>query len=235
MSRGVEVLEEPSEPTDGRLFKVRTVGLSLLVVGAVLLGYVCWQVFGTTWVSQRRQAQVVRELEAAWQQDARADQAHLVRVSEGEASAIVRIPRFGDDYEIPVLEGTGDEVLAAGFGHFTGSSEAGEVGNYAIAGHRVTHGEPLRRMPELAPGDEILVETPTMMFTYVLDTGGADLEVDDGEDWVLEPAPHDPRGRLDQRFQPGQRLITLVTCSELFHTDDRLVAFGHLKAQQRND
>ena len=26
----------------------------------------------------------------------------------------------------------------------------------------------------------------------------------------------------------GQRLITLTTCSELFHTDDRLVAFGHL-------
>ena len=24
------------------------------------------------------------------------------------------------------------------------------------------------------------------------------------------------------------RLITLTTCAELFHTDDRMVAFGHL-------
>jgi sortase A len=24
------------------------------------------------------------------------------------------------------------------------------------------------------------------------------------------------------------RLLTLVTCAELFHTDDRLVVFGHL-------
>jgi sortase A len=26
----------------------------------------------------------------------------------------------------------------------------------------------------------------------------------------------------------GRRLVTLVTCAELFHTDDRMVAFGHL-------
>ena len=26
----------------------------------------------------------------------------------------------------------------------------------------------------------------------------------------------------------GQRLITLTTCSELFHTDDRMISFGHL-------
>jgi sortase A len=28
--------------------------------------------------------------------------------------------------------------------------------------------------------------------------------------------------------RPGQRLITLTTCSELFHTDNRMIAFGHL-------
>jgi sortase A len=28
--------------------------------------------------------------------------------------------------------------------------------------------------------------------------------------------------------EEGQRLLTLTTCAELFHTDDRMVAFGHL-------
>ena len=28
------------------------------------------------------------------------------------------------------------------------------------------------------------------------------------------------------------RLLTLVTCAELFHTDDRMVAFGHLVDRQ---
>jgi sortase A len=28
--------------------------------------------------------------------------------------------------------------------------------------------------------------------------------------------------------RPTEALITLTTCAELFHTSDRLVAFGHL-------
>ncbi|WP_297626517.1 hypothetical protein [Nocardioides sp.] len=31
--------------------------------------------------------------------------------------------------------------------------------------------------------------------------------------------------------EAGQRLLTLTTCSELFHADDRLVAFGHLASR----
>ena len=31
-----------------------------------------------------------------------------------------------------------------------------------------------------------------------------------------------------RRRSKGQRLITLTTCSEIFHTDDRMIAFGHL-------
>jgi sortase A len=33
---------------------------------------------------------------------------------------------------------------------------------------------------------------------------------------------------VQPRQQAGQRLITLTTCSELFHTDNRMIAFGHL-------
>ena len=40
-------------------------------------------------------------------------------VPKGKASALIRIPRFGKKYVVPVLEGTSDDVLARGFGHFT--------------------------------------------------------------------------------------------------------------------
>ncbi len=33
--------------------------------------------------------------------------------------------------------------------------------------------------------------------------------------------------------EPGQRLITLTTCSEIFHTDNRMIAFGHLVKAER--
>ncbi len=62
---------------------------------------------------------------------------------------MIRIPAFGDDYAVPLLDGTSDQALAAGFGHLDGTADPGQVGNFATAGHRVTHGEPLADMPAL--------------------------------------------------------------------------------------
>jgi sortase A len=197
------------------------VGALLVVGGVVVLGYVGWQYWGTTWVAQREHRVGVDRLERAWEEGREA-----VDVDHGRATAIVRIPRFGAEYAVPLLEGTSDEVLAAGFGRYDGSAAPGEVGNLALAGHRVTHGEPLKGMPDLVPGDEVVVETASATYTYVLDTGGADLEVDFSETWVLDDRPRNPDGGVGPA--PEARLLTLTTCAELFHTDERLVAFGHL-------
>ena len=99
---------------------------------------------------------MVERLERGWHEGQ-----STVRVDEGVAGSIVRIPRLGDGYRVPVLEGTSDDVLASGFGHFDGTAGPGEVGNYALAGHRVTHGEPLRDMPDLEVGDEVVVRPRT--------------------------------------------------------------------------
>ena len=150
-------------------------------------------------------------------------------VPKGEASALIRIPTFGKKYVVPVLEGTSQDVLAKGYGHFTGTAHPGEIGNYALAAHRVTHGEPLRRMPDLRPGDKVIVETVSDTYTYRLDTNPNDLVVPFTGIWVLAPDPTNPaQGGVQPAQRPGQRLITLTTCSELFHTDNRMIAFGHL-------
>jgi sortase A len=150
-------------------------------------------------------------------------------VPKGKASALVRIPKFGKKYVVPVLEGTSTDVLARGYGHFQDTAHPGQVGNYALAAHRVTHGEPLRRMPELRPGDRVIVETVSDTYTYRLDTNPNSLIVPFTGVWVLDPLPKNPqRGGTQPAQRPGQRLITLTTCSELFHTDNRMIAFGHL-------
>ena len=205
----------------------RVIAVALIVVGLTLLGNVAWQFWGTNWVSHRKHDRIVAAVVEAWEQGKGSG---AVEVDEGKAFALVRVPRFGDAYVIPVLEGTSDTVLAAGYGHFEDTAEPGGVGNYALAAHRVTHGEPLRRMPELQPGDEIVIETRTRIFTYVLDTGGDDLVVDFTANWVIEALPKNPDAGGSQPEQlQGQRLITLTTCASLFHTDNRLVAFGHLE------
>ncbi len=193
-----------------------------MLAGLVIVGVVVWQLWGTTYVSHRRQAETVDDLHKAWR-----DGAVEVKTDHGTATAVVLIPDFGDDYEVPLLEGTSDDVLAAGFGHLPETAGPGETGNFAIAGHRITHGEPLRDMPDLEPGDQVVVETAEAIYVYELDTGGDDLEVPFTAEWVQQPQPVNPDADGVGPITAPQ-LLTLTTCADLFHSDERLVAFGHL-------
>lgn len=210
------------QPRHGILFWL---GLGLVGAGLALLGYVGWQLFGTNIVSERRQQEAVSQLEQTWRESDGATFEQNVKL--GDASALLRVPRFGSDYVMPVFEGVADDVLARGYGRFEDSARAGGKGNYALAAHRVTHGEPLRDMPKLRPGDEVIVETKNHVYTYVLDTNPNKLVVTFRDIWVVGPDPQNPQpGGVNPADHP--RLITLTTCAELFHTDDRMISFGHL-------
>src|SRR3954451_12508197 len=137
-------------------------GAAMVLAGFVLLGHVAWQLFGTNVVSQHKQRQLVEDTRRSWQGPSGRGNA----VALHGAEALVRIPRFGKDYVVPVQAGLGDDVLAEGFGHFPHSVAPGHVGNYAIAAHRVTHGEPLRHLPDLRPGDKVVVETRHRTYVY---------------------------------------------------------------------
>lgn len=93
-----------------------------------------------------------------------------------------------------------------------------------LAGHRVTRGEPFRDFLALRTGDEVVVETRTHVFTYELRADGDETRVDFSTSWPLYPVPT-PDGAGQE---PTESLITLVTCSEIFHTDDRNVVTGVL-------
>jgi sortase A len=214
-------------------------GTACIAAGLALVGYVGWQLVGTNIVAERRQDQLVERLEDTWAAGGSAgagagDTAQVAVGGRGPANALVRIPAFGDGYVMPVLEGVDDDNLSAGLAHFPGSAEPGGAGNYALAGHRVTHGEPLRDLPDLEPGDEVVVETRDRVYTYVVDTRPEDLVVRFDQTWVLDdrPANPDPAGVGPA---PAARLLTLTTCAELFHTDDRMVVFGHLESARPRD
>lgn len=225
------------------------VGLVLFATGVGTLGYVGWQLYGTNMVARQAQEETVEDLRDRWSSQGEAveevsdprdrppgNETQSTNVADiGSASALMRIPRFGEDYLMPVLEGVGDEELSAGFGHFPDTAGPGERGNYALAAHRVTHGEPLRDMPRLRSGDKVIVETRSAVHTYVLDTNPNDLVVTFEDIWVIDPVPDNPEpGAVEPPSQQrGQRLITLTTCAELFHTEDRMIAFGHLLRSER--
>lgn len=226
-----EVKQRPRRTPRQRI--LRGTGLVLITVGLVILGYIGWQLYVTTWLAQREQHKVVEATERVWgnsgETSADADLAE-------DVVALIRIPALGKDYVVPAYQGTDDATLTRGFGVFDTAPQPGQRGNFAIAGHRITHGEPLRGMPGLKAGDEVLVQTQEATYTYVLDTDGDALSVDMGDTWVTQPNPTDPRTGRDLASTIGSRkLLTLVTCAEIFHTDSRLVAFGHLVSVDTGD
>jgi sortase A len=229
----------PPEPRRARRGVTFWLGILLVLGGLGMLGYVGWQFYGTNYVSRHAQQQLVQGLQHDWSVAPETTVGgkavdRSAGVPLGKASALIRIPAFGDDYVVPVLEGVGDEELASGYGHFPDSADPGQKGNYALAAHRVTHGEPLRNMPGLRPGHKVIVETRDAIYTYVLDTDPNALIVPFTSIWVVDPLPTNPDGGVQPPSQkPGQRLITLTTCSELFHTDNRMVAFGHLLSVEK--
>ena len=218
----------PASPRRGRGLSF-WIGVGLILAGLGVLAYVAWQFFGTNIVAHQKQQKIVEKTESVWRSQGSAGASGTAQGVELDgAQALVRIPRFGKGYVMPVQAGVSERVLAEGYGHFPRTADPGQVGNYAIAAHRVTHGEPLRDMPELRPGDTVEVETRRATYTYRLDTDPNKLIVTFADVWVIDALPTNPRGGVQPAQRAGQRLITLTTCAELFHTDNRMIAFGHL-------
>ncbi len=213
------------------------VGVLLLCLGLGCLGWLGYQYFGSNVISARAFDDERQQLRGRWSNPSNSARSASRGQSEpagsgrsgsptapGDAIALLRIPAFGSGYEVPILNGTDASFLARGVGHYAGSAAPGAVGNFALAGHRVTHGEPFAALLNLKPGDEVVVETQTAVYTYVLDTSPGALTVSEDAGWVLDPVPGHPRER------PRRALITLTTCQDLFHSPDRSIGFGHLQS-----
>ncbi|WP_329004197.1 class E sortase [Kribbella sp. NBC_00709] len=194
---------------------VRGLGIVFLVAGVGLLGWAGWQYFGTGISSNHRMGEAESSLRDQWKTPA------VVKPSTGKPFVLLRIPRFGADWEKPVVEGVDASDLARGIGHYPQTQLPGQPGNFAIAGHRVTHGSPFRKLLELRKSDQVVVETQDAVYTYELDGSPRDLTVKPTDTWVLDPVP-------GSRDAPTKSIITLTTCQDLFHSPDRSVAFGHL-------
>lgn len=195
------------------------VGVGLLIFGVACLGYVGYQLFGTDGASQESYRTERSQLKQQWNTK-KAKKPHGAAVP-GNATALLSVPAIGVK-EIPVLEGIDDDVLARGIGHYPHTADPGKVGNFAVAGHRITHGEPFAKLLQLKKGDQVIVETRSVIYTYRIDTAPRKLTVKDTEGWVLDPVPGKPRA------EPKKALITLTTCQDLFHSPDRSVGFGTL-------
>lgn len=195
-------------------------GAVLVALGLIVAGWLGWQFLGTALVAKQQYAVQIDRLQTQWE-DGEPVPAEG-RPAAGEAFAILRVPKFGDGYEVPIIAGVERRDLARGVGAYPSSVRPGQIGNFALAGYRTTHAAPFGDLLDLNPGDEVVIETRESVFTYVIDVGAAEVTVADDAAWVLDPVP----GR--DGAEATQPTLTLTTSQDLLRSPDRSVAFGHL-------
>ncbi|MFI1437698.1 class E sortase [Streptomyces fructofermentans] len=143
------------------------------------------------------------------------------------AYAVLTIPRLS--VRVPVAEGVGKpDVLNKGYaGHYPGTARPGAAGNFALAGHRNTHGEPFRHIDRLRRGDELRVETRSAVHTYVVDRTLP--RTSPGDTGVIGPVPRSAVHPGYGYGAPGHYL-TLTTCTPEYSSAYRLVVWARLAA-----
>ncbi len=138
--------------------------------------------------------------------------------------ATIYVPRFGADFVRTIAQGVAQSpMLANGVGHYPDTQMPGEVGNFAVAGHRTTHGAPFNQISELQVGDAIYVQTADGWYTYRFRS----LEyVRPTSVDVLLPVPRAPA------TEATDRMITLTSCNPLLSAAERIIAYGVLESWQ---
>jgi sortase A len=205
---------------------VRSVGELFITVGLVLLLFCVYELVWTNIEANQAQGKVSDTLRQQWAHQGSDQPNGTVRLSKsdfGKGFAFLHIPRLGRKFSKPVVQGVSLPDLSRGVGHYPSTALPGEVGNFAVAGHRATNGEPFAHLDLVKVGDSLVVETRVTWFVYVVDKVQI---VQPTDVWVIEPVPGKPKE------QPTRQLITLTTCNPRWASTQRLIVFGHLTATQ---
>ncbi|MCE0445857.1 class E sortase [Streptomyces tricolor] len=208
---------------------VRTVSELCITVGTLIVLFVAYLLFWTGVQADRAMGDEIRALRQHWAQRGTppAERSAPKAYEPGEPFAVMYIPRLGAAWHKPVLEGTGAGTLKKGLGHYARTARLGGTGNFAVAGHRRTHGDLFKDFPRLRPGDAVVLTDGTTWYTYRIDKGPYKTVPTDIA--VIDPVP-----RTSGYARPG-RYLTLTTCDPEWGHSHRLIVWAHLDATQPVD
>lgn len=208
-----------------------SIGELLITVGLLLGLFVVWQLWWTDVEAAAVQRDLTSELEEAFGEapeeigEVRTDTPpEELEPLNGTTFGRLWVPRWdsgSDQYARTISEGVDNATVldVLGIGHYPGSAMPGEVGNFAIAGHRQSHGKPFYDITELQLGDELVVETEDAWYVYTV-TDTLIVTPDQGE--VVASNPYDPGAAAESA------MITLTTCHPLFSVAERYIVHGEL-------
>lgn len=231
-------------------------GELLLTVGALLLLFVVYEAFWTNLAAGRLQDEAATGLEQRWDDapsPAPTEPTPPATPALGEAFARVHLPALGPGTAYAVVEGTRNEDLRTGPGHYPETQMPGERGNFALAGHRNGSGAVFQYLDRLGSCDAIVVETQTQWMTYrVLPVEADGPERQMAAQQCLTPGQTERVTTGDYAHVQGrhittpdavevidplpgarpapelERLLTLTTCHPLFSNAERMIVHAVL-------
>ncbi|MBB6170346.1 sortase A [Nocardiopsis mwathae] len=199
---------------------IRVIGELLFTAGVVMLFFAAYEVYGKQFETDAQQRDLAQGLEEQWGEPRGPDSEPL----PGSANARMYIPDL--DLQWVVVNGVSQEDIKYSPGHYTGNAEAGEKGNYAVAGHR-TPGI-FWDLDLLKDGDTIVLEDRENFYTYEV---VEDKVVTPDEVWVVDADPFDESNNDD----PQRALLTLTTCAPKLSNSHRLIVWAELSDTRPKD
>ncbi|MEV0491016.1 class E sortase [Streptomyces atratus] len=198
----------------------RVVGELFISLGVLMLLFVTYQLWWTNVRADQIAGSETHKIQDDWAKGRKPG-----AFEPGQGFAIIHIPKL--DVVAPIAEGIGKEkVLDRGMvGHYgqgalkTAMPSAAQ-GNFALAGHRNTHGEPFRYINRLRRGDPIVVETQDAYYTYEMTSVLPQTSPSNVS--VITPVPP------GSGFTKPGRYITLTTCTPEFTSTYRLIVWGKM-------
>ncbi len=173
---------------------MRIFSMLLITAGIVFLGIGGYQWY-TTETAQKNSLAEAKDLindsteEIQSEDEVKIDGSHF-SPSMGETAGILHIPKL--ESNLPIVEGTDEDDLEKGVGHYKGSAYPTQGEQIVLSGHRDTV---FKRMGELELGDILTVKLPYGEFSYeIVDTKivGAD------DRTIIKPQ--------------GKEILTVTTC-----------------------
>ncbi len=147
---------------------MKKIGLLFVIAGLLTAGYAGFQLYKTEDQTNKNLALAEKIVAANQPPDKKEQEADSLSreltFAEGEVVGVLRLPAL--DEKLPIIEGTDEDELAQGVGHYSGTALPGEQDQILLSGHRDTV---FRRLGELQLGDELVVEMETGSFRYKID------------------------------------------------------------------
>ena len=125
---------------------------------------------------------------------------------------IIKIEKI--DLELPILTDATEKNMKISVASIKGTGKPGQIGNYAIAGHRShTYGKNFNRLDEVETGDFIIINDGKNQFKYE----------------VIEKVYVKPEEVEVLEGNGTDKEITLVTCHPMINPTHRLIIKGEIQ------